>query len=60
MAYTRRAGEPETPDGQFYFSVALFEAGDRAAAKEMLERCLPLLEPTDYVRAYADKILEGE
>ena len=48
------AGEPEH---QFYYAVALYEAGNRAAAEEMLERCLPLLERTSFVESYTAKIL---
>ncbi len=62
VTYFERGGEPEPrhPDRLFYFAVALFETGNRAAAREMLERCLPSLERTAFVRSYVEKILEAD
>ena len=61
VAYFERGGEPDIqrPERQFYLAVARYESGDRTAAKEALERCLSFLEPTDFVRSYRDKILNG-
>ncbi len=49
--------EPSQPNRLFYLAVALFETGDRAAAQGLLERCLPSLETTPFVRSYVDRIL---
>lgn len=61
VAYFQRAGEPDEqePALLFYYSVALFESGDRQAAAEALERALPLIESGDFVLSYRDKILGG-
>lgn len=47
---------PDRPDRQFYLAVALYESGDRAAARLMLERCLSQIEQTAFVRDYAARI----
>ena len=59
VTYFRRGGEPRTshPDRLFYLSVALYETGDQTAARRVLERCLPSLEMTAFVRSYSEKIL---
>jgi len=58
VAYFRRgrvdAGRPVL---LFYYAVALYESGDRESAAEALQRCLPLLQQTDFIRGYAAKIL---
>ncbi len=61
VTYFERGGEPglNHPDRLFYLAVALFEVGDRAAARENLERCLPSLERTPFVRSYVGKILQA-
>ncbi len=62
VVFFRRGGDPEPsqPDRLFYFAVALYETGDRAEARRMLEQCLPSLETTAFVRSYAGKILGEE
>lgn len=57
VRYFRQGGEPETAELQFYFAVALYETGDRAAAAEVLRRSLPGLERTPFVEGYREKIL---
>ncbi len=59
VALYQRAGAPAPshPDHLFYYAVALYETGDRAAARYALERCLPFLEMTNFVRSYVDRIL---
>ncbi len=44
----------------FYYAVALYESGDRAAAASAIERAWPQIRQTDFVRAYATKILGRE
>ena len=62
VTYFSRGGGLDTnrSDRLFYLAVALYETGDRAAARESLERCLPLVEQTDYVREYVEKIRNGD
>jgi hypothetical protein len=57
--YFRRGGDPgdDEPERLFYMAVAFFESGDRTAAAEALRRSLPNLQRTEYVDAYAKKIL---
>ena len=59
VSFFERGGEPgpNHPDRLFYLSVALYETGDHAEARRVLERCLPSLEMTELVRAYAGEIL---
>ncbi len=57
VTFFQRGGEPSGPDRLFYFSLALFKTGDRAEARRALERCLPALELTGFVRSYVDEIL---
>jgi tetratricopeptide (TPR) repeat protein len=59
--YFRRGGEPaaDEPELLFYMAVAFYESGDKATAAKTLERCLPNLQRTPYVDAYAKKILGG-
>ncbi len=59
VALFERGGEPEPsqPDRLFYFSVALYETGAQADARRLLERCLPSLEMTAFVRSYVGEIL---
>lgn len=61
VSFFRSGGVTSTsrPEVQFYFAVSLYESGDQAAAQAMLQRCLPRLEPTDFVRAYAARINNG-
>ncbi len=58
VSFFERGGVTTTsrPELQFYLAVALYESGDQASAQDMLERCLPRLEPTDFVRTYAARI----
>ncbi|MCP3958364.1 MAG: tetratricopeptide repeat protein [bacterium] len=60
LSYFERGGEPDPsqPDRLFYLSVVRYETGNRAAARETLKRCLPVLEQTDFVRSYVTKILD--
>lgn len=44
----------------FYYAVALYESGDRAAAASAIQRAWPQIRQTDFVRAYATKILGRE
>jgi len=57
--YFRRGGEPTQPEMQFYMAVALFESGEQAAARPLLERALPSLPRTPFVDGYAERILGG-
>ena len=56
VAYFRRGGEPDRPELGFYYAVALYESGDRPSAVEVLERTLPRLRQTDFIREYAARI----
>ena len=60
LSYFERGGEPDSsrPDRLFYLSVVRYETGNRAAARATLERCLPVLEQTEFVRSYVEKILD--
>ncbi len=60
VTFFQRGGLPGPPDRLFYLSVALYETGDRAQAMKTLERCLPSLEMTAFVRSYAGDILGAE
>lgn len=57
VEHFRRGGSPDQPQQQFYFAVALYEIGEREAAAEQLERSLPRIEETAFVREYVEKIL---
>lgn len=57
VTYYRRAGAFTEPQHQFYFAVALFESGEKREAQEILRRCLPRVERTDFVDGYTRKIL---
>ncbi len=61
ITYFDRAGVFETgrPEHQFYLAVSLYESGDHVTAQEMLRRCLPQLEQTDFVQAYSQRIKSG-
>lgn len=58
-AYFRRGGDPgdAQPVLLFFMAVSLYESGDRVAAAEALQRSLPLIQRSDYVDRYAEKIL---
>ncbi len=60
VTFFERGGEPSHPDRLFYFSVALFKTGDQAAARRALERCLPSLELTPFVRSFVAEILGAD
>ncbi len=51
-------GDPDAtqPLLLFYKAVALFESGDAATARTYLERALPHLQKTAFVRAYEERI----
>lgn len=61
VTHFRRAGELGNlrPEHQFYLAVSLYEAGDPAAAREILRLCLDRLEPTEFVSRYSAKINSG-
>jgi hypothetical protein len=56
-AYFERGGVPADPVLRFYMAVALFEAGNRARAAEVLRPALPGLRRTPFVDAWVSKIL---
>jgi hypothetical protein len=62
VTYFKRGGliADDQPLRLFYFSVSLYETGEREGAKEVLQRCLPRLKRTAYVDRYIDKILGGK
>ena len=62
VSYFERGGVRGTsrPELQFYLAVSLYESGDQTAAQEILRRCLPQLEPSDFVRSYAARINGSE
>lgn len=47
----------DRPTFLFYYAVALYESGDRAAAANAIERAWPQLRQTEFVHDYAVKIL---
>lgn len=59
VAYFRRGGDPGDGNAMllFYLAVALYETGEDAAAADALERSLPQIEHTPFVRSYRAKIL---
>jgi len=59
VTYFHRAGDTvqNNPEMLFYLAVSLYETGDRSAAADALERCLPRIDKTPFVRSYRDKIL---
>lgn len=59
VRYFRRGGDPDegAPETLFYLAVSLYEAGEREAAAEVLQRSLPRIEHTPFVVSYREKIL---
>jgi tetratricopeptide (TPR) repeat protein len=62
VRYFRRGGDPgeAQPLMLFYFSVALWESGERTEAAAVMRRCEGLVRQTPFVEAYRRRILGGE
>ncbi len=58
VRFFERGGEPgdERPALLFYWAVALHESGRPQAAAVALERALPGIEPSEFVRGWAERI----
>ncbi|MEM1207086.1 MAG: hypothetical protein AAGN66_27880 [Acidobacteriota bacterium] len=46
----------QRPDLQFYLAVALYKSGNRGASLDLLERCLPQIQQSDYVKFWTARI----
>lgn len=62
VRYFQRADEivSQKPDLQFYLAVALYKSGDRKAAAAILDKCEPLIEPSDFVKFWVERIRAAE
>lgn len=56
----QRGGNPPRAEQQFYFAVALFEAGEVSRARVLLEQATPHLKRNDYVERMIARIGAGE
>lgn len=58
VSYFQRADTivSEKPNLQFYLAVALYKSGDREAALMTLDRCVPLIQPSDFVKYWVERI----
>lgn len=58
VSYFQRAEKivSQKPDLQFYLAVALYKSGDREAAANMLDRCVPHIQPSDFVQFWVARI----
>ena len=58
VKYFKRADRivSQKPDLQFYLAVALYKSGDPAAASDMLDRCLPLIQSSEFVNFWVERI----
>ncbi len=59
VAHYQQGGAPAAADQQFYNAVALWEAGQPEAARQMLARALPQLKRTEYVERMIE-VIQGE
>lgn len=61
VGYFRQGGTPglDQPLLRFYMAVSLFETGALQDAAAVLTDALPLLEQTNFVRTYAERILQN-
>jgi tetratricopeptide (TPR) repeat protein len=60
VRYYEAVGDLPEASHAFYFAVALFEAGQRERAAQLLRSCLPKVQRTPFVESYVRKILGAE
>ena len=58
VSYFRRAEQivSQKPNLQFYLAVALYKSGDREAAADMLDQCVPHIQSSDFVQFWVSRI----